>query len=310
MILQPGDIFNSESEFSPDVEGYQMFIYTEGNGSRYCVGAYDFTNIASARNLLTNSELIYIYIGPSANYPGLITRGKYVGYPNDQGILPFSENPVNQIPWLYGWKKNGVDKGGFLKHVCTFAHRISVNHNPDSYMMGEGLHYDMLPDTPHTDDSNNRNRVALRYARGLCGHVYDEFLDFSNLPPLGTGYSTETWNQKITRMEELDSYLCDTCAANEFWVRDFITHLEDVEAWDNAFSEVRVKTVGDLSVNYQRVPVIDKSISDNWLPHATDSVCTWGGNTSAFISSRWWRTNMPCFRAAVKRWDRDSRVRM
>ena len=58
-----------------------------------------------------------------------------------------------------------------MVHACTFAHQI-VDFNPTGYMLGDPENVDLDPLDPHTDASNKRTRVVLRYARALVGYIF------------------------------------------------------------------------------------------------------------------------------------------
>ena len=324
-VLRVGDIIDAESTF-PDNYINQHYGYSmDADGSRRVVtnfslrpdewpGIYRDTIVSRYAAPIMGRVIIRSPIVFVGDYVKYIITDEQKALTNTESLS--SIEPVNQIPWLYGWRAHNnltnPEQGGFLKHACTFAHKVSVNHNPDSFMMGEGLHYDMLPDTPHTDESNNRNRVALRYARALCGYSYDAFMDYGNLNPLvGAGivedHRSRNWASRLARMKELDSYICEVCAGNEFWVRDFIHNLLSPGVWDTAFNGIHTR-INFGTIRYKRFPKIDKTNPLSWLP-SLESVAEYGGNEAAFTNRSWWLAQMRYFRAAVTRWDNDERVR-
>ena len=151
----------------------------------------------------------------------------------------------------------------------------------------------------------------MRYYRGVLGYYYDLIVRFSSHPnnPENLNQFETDWRTELADMQALDRYVCGECRdeAGGSRLRDFIHHL-NIEGWDAALTAVEQVAIG-VSVQYQaRLPKIDRSSPDDLRPHTRQNVRTWITNVPSVDSG--WRSMMRDFDAAVKRYDRDTSVRM
>ena len=232
---------------------------------------------------------------------GLLT-GQYLPYPPLDGIAVRSVlDPVNQVPALRE----------FLKHCCTFAHEVLTDFHPDAPRLRHVDSWNVPPDLDLDVDSIERNRVGMRYYRGVLGYYFDQLARFEAMPgdTLRLGQFDENWRDELPVMQALDRYVCGECQdeAGGSRLRDFI-HYCNVSEWDNALTAVEQLTIGS-SIQYRaRLPKIDRSNPDDLRPHTRQNVRDWVTNVPSVDSG--WRSMMRDFNAAVKRYDRDPSVRV
>ena len=160
-------------------------------------------------------------------------------------------------------------------------------------------------------DSIERNRVGMRYYRGVLGYYYDQIVRFSAHPnnPANLGPFETDWRTGLDEMLALDQYVCGECRdeGGGSRLRDFI-HYCNVAEWDVANNELEQLAIG-VSIQYRaRLAKINRSNPDDLRPHATSNVRTWITNNNSVDSG--WRSMMRDFDACVKRYDRDPTVRM
>ena len=228
--------------------------------------------------------------------------GEYLPYTPADGIPVSSDpNPVNQIP----------HQRDFLNHCCTFAHEVLSGHEPHATRLRHVDSWNLAPDIALDVDSIERNRVGMRYYRGVLGYFYDRIVRFSSHPNDNTNLSQfETdWRTELQEMQDIDRYVCGECRdeAGASRLRDFI-HYCNVPEWDNAYTAVEQLAIGS-SIQYRaRLPKIDRSNPDDLRPHTRQNVRDWVTNVPSVDSG--WRSMMRDFDAAVQRYDRDPSVRM
>ena len=250
---------------------------------------------------LEGDQIYFTHIGASA-----LRRAIRDATPATRPYITYdwqvTHEPVNQIPHLFD-----PEWGALMAHACTFAHHIAANYNPHAWMLADGDQYDMLPLTPHTSASNDRNRVVLRYARTLVGLVYDRLEYWERLPAETPAHYVGTnldWRHRMTRLQDLDEYICSVCGANEFWPREMLFKLGPVADWITAFDRY---TQAEGSVNYTvGLPKIIKGTT--WTP-STELVADSSVNLGSLRSHNFWKGAVRDFKAAVARWDTDPRVR-
>ena len=91
-------------------------------------------------------------------------NGWYLPYPPADGIaIVPTEAPVNQVPY----------ERDFLNHCCTFAHEVLADFHPHSPRLRHVDSWNVAPDIDLDVDSIQRNRVGMRYYRGVLGYYYD-----------------------------------------------------------------------------------------------------------------------------------------
>ena len=74
-----------------------------------------------------------------------------------------TEAPVNQVPY----------ERDFLNHACTFAHELLTDFHPHAPRLRHIDSWNAAPDLELDVDSIERNRVGMRYYRGVLGYFYD-----------------------------------------------------------------------------------------------------------------------------------------
>ena len=169
-------------------------------------------------------------------------------------------------------------------------------------MLSDSQNYNLQPLDPHTDESNSRNRIGMRYARGLCGHAFEEFTRLEEMPPEGSDAQRNDWMHNLGNMQALSDLLCEACAGGGTWLHDFIANI-DVELWDTALDEI----IDDTSQQTMRLPKIDKTNPDLLIP-ALLSVVWWSVTTDSAARKTWWKGRIRDFSAAAAKFDRDPRV--
>ena len=235
-----------------------------------------------------------------------VRRGEFLPYVPDpwpEGGVPSTPEPVNQLPHLFE-----AEHGAFMAHACTFAHQI-VDFNPTGYMLGDPENVDLAPLDPHTDASNKRTRVVLRYARALVGYIFRRVEKWEALaapPSTAAAGGPQDWREGLARIRELDALICDTCGGGGNWLREFQHHMSDPDVWTWAMREVHD---ADTSAPYVRLPKIDKTNPASWVPSA-ENVTTPGGHLTALADQAFYKAMIGHFRRAFLRWDAEERVRM
>ena len=226
----------------------------------------------------------------------------FMPYPLADGIAaePVDE-PPNQIPY----------QQDFLNHCCTFAHELLVDHQPHASRLRHPDSWNLAPDIALDVGSIEQNRIGMRYYRGRLGYFYDRIVRFASHPnnPADVGQFEIDWRTELAEMQEIDRDVCGDCRdeAGGSMLRDFI-HYCNVAEWDAALTAVEQVAIG-VSVQYRaRLPKIDRSNPDDLRPHRNQNVRTWVTNVPSVDSG--WRSMMRDFDAAVKRYDRDTSVRM
>ena len=229
-------------------------------------------------------------------------NGWYLPYPPTDGIaiLPV-EDPPNQIP----------HQQDFLNHCCTFAHELLVDHQPHSSRLRHVDSWNLAPDLALDVRSIEKNRVGMRYYRAVLGYYYDKIVRFSSHPnnPADVGIFDKDWRTELAEMQALDRYICGQCRdeAGGSRLRDFIEYC-NVALFDIEMDATEQLAIGSDIQYRARLPKIDRSSPDDLRPHPTQNVRTWNINVPDVTNS--YRSMQRGFNAAVKRYDRDTSVRM
>lgn len=228
--------------------------------------------------------------------------GRYLPYPPADGIaIDGSLEPTNQVPYLRE----------FLKHCCTFAHETLTDHRNDASRLRAVDSWNLSPDLGLDVPSIEKNRVGMRYYRGVLGYFYDQVQDFEAMPGDADRRSQfeEDWRVELPKLQDLDRYVCGECQdeAGGSRLRDFI-HYCNVAEWDTALDTTEQLSVGVGVQHRARLPKIDRSNPDDLRPHVRQNVRDWISNVPSVENG--WRSMMRDFDAAVKRYDRDPSVRM
>ena len=212
-----------------------------------------------------------------------------------------TEAPVNQVPY----------EQDFLNHCCTFAHELLTDFHPHAPRLRETDSWNTAPDIDLDVDSIERNRVGMRYYRGVLGYYYDQIIRFGSHPrnPDDLGQFETDWRTELAEMQGLDRYVCGECRdeGGGSRLRDFI-HALNVSEWDTELAATEQLAIGS-SIQYRaRLPKISRSNPDDLRPHRTQNVRTWISNVPKVDSG--WESMMRDFDGCVKRYDRDPSVRM
>ena len=289
-----GDIWDGVTEYAEQVPGHVGIYFTVGlalDGSRRVINIQASGNIPRGLSLVL--ALDWEIIGVASEF---IQPGDFYAYDGSG-----SHEPVNQIP----------HQQDFLNHCCTFAHELLVDHQPHSARLRHVDSWDIAPDIALDVASIEKNRVGMRYYRGVLGYYYDQIVRFSSHPnnPADVGQFEIDWRTELAEMQALDRYVCGECRdeSGGSRLRDFI-HYCNVSEWDSNLAAVEQLTIGSAIQYRARLPKIDRSNPDDLRPHRTQNVRTWVSNVPSADSG--WRSMMRDFDAAVKRYDRDTSVRM
>ena len=208
---------------------------------------------------------------------------------------------MNQVPY----------ERDFLNHACTFAHELLADFHPHAPRLRHTDSWNVAPDIELDVDSIQRNRVGMRYYRGVLGYFYDRIVRFGsyNRDTTDLGQFDTDWRTELNEMQGLDRYVCGECRdeAGGSRLRDFI-HALNISEWDTELAATQQLTIGS-SIQYRaRLPKINRSNPDDLRPHRTQNVRTWITNVPRVDSG--WQSMMRDFDAAVKRYDRDPLVRV
>ena len=303
--------------------GKQWFVFLDPDGSRrilyiqpYLVGldlsdTLDDVILNVYRDHGVTADVHYWGFGGNTSLlgHGLSETGPevYLPYPLHDATLterrlPWTRTPVNQIPYLFH-----ESHGAWMVHACTFAHQVIADYYPHGLVLEDADFYNFEPS--ETTDSSIRNRLGLRVGRCAIGYVYDRLKRFEGMnsdPPDNTP-AARLWTSLLDTMRDLDSYLKEGSGGHHFWLRDFIRTM-DPAAWDTALDEILTGSRGSTTFKYVRLPKIVRSESGPWTP-STESLTSTTGNDAALASGSYWKTLIRHFAQAVKRWDRDPRVR-
>ena len=234
--------------------------------------------------------------------PGADGNFKFLPYPPADNIATVPvDDPVNQIPY----------QQDFFQHCCTFAHELLTDFHPHAPRLRAIDSWNAAPDIELDVDSIQRNRVGMRYYRGVLGYYFDRIVRFASYPNNAAvlGQFDTDWRTELAELQGLDRYVCGECRdeAGGSRLRDFIHHLA-IEAWDTALDATERVTVGSTIQYRGRLPKIDRSNPNDLRPHSTQNVRTWITNVTTVDGG--WRSMMRDFDQAVKRYDRDPSVRM
>ena len=231
-----------------------------------------------------------------------VRSGWYLPYPPADGIPTFPvEDSPNQIP----------HQQDFLNHACTFSHELLTDFHPAAPRLRQVDSWNAVPDLDLDVDSIQRNRIGMRYYRGVLGYFYDSVVRFASHPnnPDELGQFETDWRTELEKMQDLDRYVCGTCQDEDGGsrLRDFIHHL-NISAWDSVLDEVIASGSGSSLIYTARLPRIDRSNPDDLIPHMRKNVRTWVSNVASVDGG--WKSMMRDFDYSVKRYDRDPSVRM
>ena len=70
---------------------------------------------------------------------------------------------MNQVPY----------ERTYLNNACTFAHETLTDHQPHAPRLRHVDSWNLAPDIALDVASIERNRVGMRYYRGVLGYFYD-----------------------------------------------------------------------------------------------------------------------------------------
>ena len=308
MLPTLGQLITPTTDVTVD-QNYEIAVL-DSDGSRRVVSEGPLPpTVTVERNAEVYGPTPLVFWGPG-DLPGIhATRstmphanGWYLPYPPADGIaIVPTEAPVNQVPY----------EKDFLNHACTFAHEVLADFHPHAPRLRHIDSWNVAPDLVLDVDSIERNRVGMRYYRGVLGYYYDRIVRFGSYPrdTSDLGQFDTNWRTELFEMQNLDRYVCGTCRdeAGGSRLRDFI-HSLNISEWDTALDAVVARGSGNSLVYLARLPKINRNSPDNLTPHATQNVRTWVSNVASVDGG--WRSMMRDFDAAVKRYDRDPLVRI
>ena len=311
--LRVGDVIAANSVMPPGSVSNGI-VLLDPDGSRRIIrarGAYGFLEFGLREWLIARAAIeIPVYWGRTGT-PAFssLHRGSgyhFLPYPPADGIaIPASVDPVTPTPYLDGYhRKEGTGADvvityikGWLEHILTFAHEIDTLYADHTHQLRQPDSYRTLPDMPHNDESNIRNQNGLQVGRGICGHNYEQLVRWGKLrgEDGGSGSIATDWKMQMQGVREdveAACYICD----HAHWLRQFIVK-HDYLAWRHALDELVVKTVGERTFSYMRLPKVDKS-SEPWQP-ATGNITTFSGTAPL----NWWKRQMVNWGEAVDEYD-------
>ena len=306
MLPTLGQLITLTTDVTVD-QSYEIAVL-DSDGSRRVLARHHFSTTTTVERVLEAfgpTPLVFWGPGDSQEIHTTLSaagrEGWYLPYPPADGIaIVPTEAPVNQVPY----------EQDFLNHCCTFAHELLTDFHPHAPRLRHIDSWNTAPDIDLDVDSIQRNRVGMRYYRGVLGYYYDTIVRFGSHPrnPDDLGQFETDWRTELAEIQERDRYVCGTCRDEEGGsrLRDFI-HSLNISAWDTAL-DATVASGSGSSLRYTaRLPRIDRSNPDDLRPHRTRNVRTWVSNVASVEGG--WKSMMRDFDAAVKRWDRDPSVR-
>ena len=258
MLPTLGQLITPTTDVAVD-QNYQIAVL-DMDGSRRVIRREHFRPTSNvARILEIYGPTPIVFWGPDHHPLGLnihtalsqaVREGWYLPYPPADGIaIVPTEAPVNQVPY----------EQDFLNHCCTFAHELLTDFHPHAPRLRHIDSWNAAPDLDLDVDSIERNRVGMRYFRGVLGYFYDQIVRFGAHPrnPEGLGQFETDWRTELAEMQGLDSYVCGECRdeGGGSRLRDFIHHLS-IAAWDNALTAVVASGSGS-SPEVHRPPAED-----------------------------------------------------
>ena len=289
-----GDIWDEETEYADQVPGHvgsYFIVRLALDGSRRVIDRQVSSDVP--RGLSVALARDWENLGVASEE---VTRGYFYAYDGSISI-----EPVNQIP----------HQQDFLNHCCTFAHELLVDHQPHSARLRHVDSWNAAPDLALDVRSIEKNRVGMRYYRAVLGYYYDKIVRFSSHPnnPADVGIFDKDWRTELAELQGLDRYVCGQCRdeAGGSRLRDFIEYC-NVALFDIEMDATEQLAIGSDIQYRARLPKIDRSNPDDLRPHPTQNVRTWNINVPDVTNS--YRSMQRGFNAAVKRYDRDTSVRM
>ena len=145
-------------------EDYELAVL-DIDGSRRVTDREHFTPRSTVERVLeVYGPNPIVFWGPhvnTASHNALLNAGRngwYLHYPTADGIAEApTEAPVNQVPY----------ERDFLNHCCTFAHELLADFHPHAPRLRHIDSWNVAPDLELDVDSIERNRVGMRYYRGV-----------------------------------------------------------------------------------------------------------------------------------------------
>ena len=246
MLPTLGQLVTPETDVTVD-ENYEIVVL-DSDGSRRVLARHHFSpTITVPRVLEVYGPTPIVFWGPGA-LPGIHSalnhaerEGWYLPYPPADGIaIVPTEAPVNQVPY----------ERDFLNHACTFAHEVLADFHPHAPRLRHIDSWNVAPDLVLDVDSIQRNRVGMRYYRGVLGYYYDRIVRFGSYPrdTSDLGQFDTNWRTELFEMQNLDRYVCGECRdeAGGSRLRDFI-HSLNISEWDTALGRGGCAGVWELA---------------------------------------------------------------
>ena len=271
MLPTLGQLITPTTDVTVD-RSYEL-VLLDRDGSRRVLGRHHYAPLSTTAGVIeAYGSGPIVFWGPhkfpdphnALHYAGI--NGWYLPYPPADGIaIVPTEAPVNQVPY----------EQDFLNHACTFAHELLADFHPHAPRLRHTDSWNVAPDIELDVDSIQRNRVGMRYYRGVLGYFYDRIVRFGsyNRDTTSLGQFDTDWRTELSEMQGLDRYVCGECRdeAGGSRLRDFI-HALNISEWDTELAATQQLTIGS-SIQYRaRLPKINRSNPDDLRP-PSDSEC-------------------------------------
>ena len=215
------------------------------------------------------------------------------------------EEPVNQIPYLEGYDiaQNPDDRFfGWENYICTFAHDL-MSLPSHTYQHLDHNNLNLVPDLPHTDESNIRYKNTWYYGRAMLGYVLGILDEWKRLPADGSENQYGlTWQTRKEGIEWIMRSICAQCES-PFWARQFLIN-HPLDEWQAIFEPepANVIDTGSAIFNIYEVKLSHVDI-DTWAPK-TGVADFFVSHTTTSQPSSLWRGWSIKYKEAISRFDK------
>ena len=307
-----GDILTADSTWEVDAPG-QLFVILAKDGSR----RIDEREWMSAsfpqllRDRLLEQSDSWLCWGQDVNSnSAYVRKGQYLPYFEQ---LHYSQNsgprateePVNQIPYLEGYDiaQDPADRFfGWERYICTFAHDLMALPS-HTYQHLDHNNLNLVPDLPHTDESNVRYKNTWHYGRAMLGYVLTRLDDWKALPMGGAENAFGlTWQNRKEGMEWIMRSICAQCES-PFWARQFLVN-HPIDEWQAVFDPepANVIDTGSQTFNIYDVKLVHVDI-ETWAPK-TGPTDFFVSHTTTSEPAKLWRGWSIKYKDAISRYDK------
>ena len=165
-----------------------------------------------------------------------------------------SQEPVNQIPYLEGYDI-GQDADnrffGWERYICTFAHDL-MSLPSHTYQHLDHNNLNLVPDLPHSDESNTRYRNTWHYGRAMLGYVLGTLDEWGRLPMDGAENQYGlTWQTRKAGIEWVMRSICAQCES-PFWARQFLVN-HPLDEWQAVFEPEPANVIDTAQHDFQHL---------------------------------------------------------